>query len=760
MSKVIHWNIPFQSVKGVDYSLYIIDENGPSVVGTPDVIQAGDTPFTTEEDTNTDFFSPVRGSTGTISLVDTDGTIMSSMIPDNNTARSVQLVKTVNNVQSIAWQGFLTCNTYSQGYTYRPQICELQVASLLEAADSISAKQTDFVGLMTVRQIITKCIAAIQSEYGYGTIFNTIYFPKADWRILYFYINTSIFFEEKEVSNENAITYITVGKSIKEILTTICTYMGWCVRECPNKILSFQRLNDQNATDYYYIAYSDFSDDNKALGTYLHGGTKVNVNIQNLTYRGTGHEIETAAGAKEVAVIANTKGENWEIKLPEVPAGALKKAKYSLNYIKDTSRNPRRFTYYVNTDKMAHSNINYAVQKGKYDPYSRGSASYLGEETANPDLLFTEALGMLKYNSNGTQASYPVPYNDVTIYSGAFLLKYYYEDIEADGDNYYPVNQSDFKDGLYACFLPNLIDSVSTVHPIFKIQTTKALSLGDGYLQLTCDIGAFIWRCGEMTAAAGEYALLDSLNTPICSSMPRIKFALRYGDYCMSYGVGGITSMVNYGTTFIPYFDGSKFASNYSLLSSPTIEHEEGILVPITSSMSGQITLEFYAEAGMITSNLASFYAIIFNSLGVKFIPANGAIPTRSGGSNSYREILGVNFNDEETINTDLASDMNNNESPHILRYTLSSVMQYMTYSYPDGDTTNRPERDLLARLAKYYKKKRRTIQVEVEQINEHLPITRVTDGSIQLQPLAESMDWALDKATVTLMEESADSET
>ena len=175
MSKTIRWDIPFQSVKGRDYHLLIYDDGWSSGRVT---IQGGETPFTTSEDTNTDFFSPVRGSTGTISILDPDGTKLSSMIPDNNTARPVRLLgKRAGSGNDIMWQGFLTCNTYSQGYTNRPQICELQVASLLEAADSIAAKQSDFSGLMSIREIIYKCIEAIQAEYGDEPICDTLYFP-------------------------------------------------------------------------------------------------------------------------------------------------------------------------------------------------------------------------------------------------------------------------------------------------------------------------------------------------------------------------------------------------------------------------------------------------------------------------------------------------------------------------------------------------------------------------------------------------------
>lgn len=85
--------------------------------------------------------------------------------------------------------------------------------------------------------------------------------------------------------------------------------------------------------------------------------------------------------------------------------------------------------------------------------------------------------------------------------------------------------------------------------------------------------------------------------------------------------------------------------------------------------------------------------------------------------------------------------------------------MEYMTYSYPSGDTTERPEKDLLARLAKYYKKRRSTIQLEIEHINDSLPTTRVIADGVPCEPIAESRDYQLDKTTVTLMEESASSE-
>ena len=721
MSKVIHWNIPFQSVNGVDYSLYIIDENGPTISGTPDVIQAGDTPFTTEEDTNTDFFSPVRGSTGTISIVDTDGTIMSSMIPDNNTARSIQLVKIVNNVQSIAWQGFLTCNTYSQGYTYRPQICELQAASLLEAADSISANQTDFVGLMTVRQIITKCISAIQSEYGYGTIFNTIYFPKADWRILYFYINTSIFFDEKEVSNENLTNYITVGKSVKEILTMVCTFMGWCVRECPNKILSFQRLNDQNATNYYYISYSDFSDDNKALGTYLHPGTKDSVSIQNLSYRGTGHDIETTAGAKSVEIVAKLEKYALNLGLLPFPYGSTSEiyqmydGQHYIYILASTVNNPYNnvaLRYYKATVSYVH---------GEYGPV---------ESTTLNDLLAniwnaTEIVDI--YEGSGT----------ATVRSGAFFAKVAYEDQHQASHS--------TNEGLFVSWLPPMTNAIGYIlQPIFSMKTTRPLTINNGYVKLTASMTNLVVNYSDDYEVVWITKETEYTNAILMS----IRIGNKYWN-----GSGWISQFTK---IWIPIED-NNFKKNWD--PSMPVEETDGYIFPLFNTLiDEELEIAIYPFS-LSRENNKFLINTFFSDLRTEYLQKDDETKTDRG-ENRYFSLLGTNFSDQISINTALATDMNNIDSPSILMYTQNEKMQYMTYSYPDGDTTNRPERDLLARLAKYYKKKRRTIQVEVEQINEHLPITRVTDGSIQLQPLAESMDWALDKATVTLMEESADSET
>lgn len=374
--------------------------------------------------------------------------------------------------------------------------------------------------------------------------------------------------------------------------------------------------------------------------------------------------------------------------------------------------------------------------------------------------FFANARGMFGTDSQGNQYGY----SNTDTYAGAFLCRYYNDDYELDGSTLYISEQSSNNNALYASFLPGIYGSTATANPIFKMKSKRSLSLGAGFLQLSCEVGAYFIKAGS-GATGLEYALTDPA-TPVCMNCyPKIKFALKYGSKVVQYDP--ITHPVNPwywaegGGVFNPPFEGSNFKGNWT--PNMSIEKEDGILIPITSDMEGKLTLEFYAEADVIGSaegvDRPSFYAILFDNLEVKYISATSR-SKRDVASNAYRQLLGLNFNEEVTVNTELASDMNNAESPHIVRETKQTTMESMTYSYTSGDATVRPENDLLARLAKYYKKKRRTLQLEVEELDSQLPTTRVMVYGMPCEPIAEARDYQLDKTTITLMEESTNSET
>lgn len=736
MSKAIRWKVPFQSINKVDYEVWIYDEG---YSGIPDVVNAASTPFVTDEETDTDFFAPVRGSSGSLNIIDPDGTLMMDMLPSNNAARPVRLVKTVNNVQTIVWQGFLTCEAYSQGFQFVAQSVELQIASLLETADSISANQSDFSGVISIRQLIIKCINAIQSNMDSTDIFTTLYFPAADWQILNFKCDTTLFLELKETENEEKVSHIVSGRSIKDILTSLCTFMGWCVRECPNRALAFQRLNDQD-TRYLYISKEDFFDIDKSLGTYLISGTKYEVDMEDFSYRGSDHEISTYAGAKSVEVISALKSYDLGTKFPNVPYGLLT--------VNPSSRWPSQGEIYAGpTNSQLDSNCVFRAMFGQYiidDPVSSGNNFY--------DLLSSWSGNTFYQNTMWwTDSAFQANYYDLVLNPTkhgtfpwsvmAFMARYRADD-------------NTLKDGLmiygatgylrYADqqFWPMTRFTLTSSNYLYRQKALLPFTANTGDIILTINVALYIY-------------LHKGAESNMTYYVPGIKVALQFGNK-WAYKNGNTYAWSSSFQTFQVYFNATG-----------GIDTESGdISIPITSYMTGDIYIYIYHETigwgkylypdsdtpvydpimGMLISNIEISY--------------NKPELSSKRNSNHYFQLLGTNFSSEKTVTNDMATDMDNNESPSILLYTLNDKMRYMTYNYLSGTTTNRPEKDLLARLAKYYKKKRRTIQVEVEQINNYLPITRVTEDNVQLQPLAETVDWALDRSTVTLMEESADSET
>ena len=735
MSKAIRWKVPFQSINKVDYEVWIYDEG---YSGTPDIVSAASTPFVTDEETDTDFFAPVRGSSGSLNIIDPDGTLMMDMLPSNNAARPVRLVKTVNSVQTIVWQGFLTCEAYSQGFQFIAQNVELQVASLLEAADSISANQSDFSGIISIRQLIIKCINAIQANMDSTDIFTTLYFPAADWQILNFKCDTSLFLDLKETQNENRVDHVVSGRSIKSILTSLCTFMGWCVRECPNRALAFQRLNDQD-TRYLYISKADFVDTNKSLGTYLISGTKYEIDMEDFSYRGSDHEISTYAGAKSVEVISSLKSYELGTKFPEIPYGLLEG--------NPSSRWSTQGEIYAGpTNSQLDSNCVFRAMSCQYsiaEDLSDGSSFTLGSASSSQ----TYYQNTLWWVDNDFQTYYydlvlnHTKYGTSPWYVMAFMAMY-----RDDNNNLqeglmlygatYALRSGDQQ------FWPFTGSSLTSTNYIFRQKALLPFTAYTGRIAIAINIAQFIFLHKGAVLNMTYYT-------------PSITIALQFGNkWAVKNGnTYGWSSSFN---TIEVYFN-----SNGTI----DLDNEE-LSIPITSYMTGDIYLYIYHRItgwglyiypGGVTDNYDPIIGMLISSIDISYVKPE---LSSKRGTNHYFQLLGTNFSSEKTVTNDMATDMDNNESPSILLYTLNDKMRYMTYNYLSGTTTNRPEKDLLARLAKYYKKKRRTIQVEVEQINNYLPITRVTEDNVQLQPLAETVDWALDRSTVTLMEESSDSET
>ena len=313
MAKKIHWQIPFASA--IDKKQYRVDIYQEGYTGNPVTLLAGSSPFNTEEDNNPDLFTPIRTQSGTLSIVTKrpDGTMLKAqdILPANNTDCLVQLVELDEGDESVVWQGFLSCEAYSQDYIGIAQELSLSLISVLEAMDSVECDPTRLQGVVPVHQLIGYCFDEMERHVQFGHIFSRIYIGEQGKAIASRYINTSLFFDVQEQNDEDYSEAILKGISLKEVLTKLATFMGWCVREKAEQIY-IQTSGADN--DWVSGTVAAMMDDQWTPAKVVRNPLN---NLAKLEWRGTGHRISSRQGARNVEVVANMTPFDIQVGIPD-----------------------------------------------------------------------------------------------------------------------------------------------------------------------------------------------------------------------------------------------------------------------------------------------------------------------------------------------------------------------------------------------------------------------------------------------------------
>lgn len=333
MAKKIHWQIPFASA--IDKKQYRVDIYQEGYTGNIVTLLPGRSPFNTEEDNNPDLFTPIRTQSGTLSIVTKlpDGSMLKAqdILPSNNTDCPVQLVELNDGEEEVVWQGFLSCEAYSQDYIGIAQELSLSLISVLEAMDSVEINMAELSGVQTIGTILGHLVQKI-NEHAVAPF--TLYVGGIGQQILTRYADTALFYEKEERDTENGTEIIMQGVAVKEALSKIATYMGWCVRE-------------QGAAIYMQTAGIDASVvslDNVAITTDMR-------NIADLEWRGTGHTISSRQGAKSVSVVADLRPSEAEIDIPQFPRGEYLVGKNAVKHTEGEITTDVEVPTYASTDQ-------------------------------------------------------------------------------------------------------------------------------------------------------------------------------------------------------------------------------------------------------------------------------------------------------------------------------------------------------------------------------------------------------------------------
>ena len=726
MSKAIKWQIPFVST--IDKIQYRIDIYAEGYTGTPIQLTGGTTPIKTEENKSDDFFAPVRGQTGTIEVVTklpNGGTLdINDMLPANNIDHPVRLVSISGSTETIEWQGFMSCEAFSQNYTSVPDIFSFPIISVLEAMASVQADPAMLSGLNNVGETIQQLLEIFIKKAGVS-YFSQYYIPtNARGRnILSKYIDATVLYEQKEYNNENSTTYIVSGLSLQDCLARIATYMGWCCREVSASLFFFAATESSGYMRYY------------RLGEVTQGGqitirwladfnytAVVSRDIAALLWAGVDHKRSVQQGAKSVEVVAKLEKYEVDIEIPPCPLENINE--YLYNY--QPGYDNRLYLIAYNNPAPTQY-IEFGFYSAILSVYTQVSPDVQTETMASVQS------SMLAGNDKNVMFIFlTTSHRRVT--AGAFLSKVAFE----TGQH----TIHDTNDGLYCVLLPTL--SIDT-EPIAKIGESLGVSLFNGYLKLTAQM---INMCVHNDPdSAGAYVHKYE------SWSGKLRMHIKVGD---KYWDG--SQWTTASSIILVDTEGSGFKKNWG--PSMHVLETDGYLIPIDATtvqqtLSGKIEIGIYPRNEDVNDG---WYRaeVFFSSLNIDYIPYQSALTTDRS-ENHYFRLLGTNFRDEVSINTELASSLNNQPSPSLIMNSETEAMTELNYGTTQAPDMRRPEVDLLNRLAAYYSAARQRLNLIVEHPTAApLPLLRlngISPDNRKYLPLAESRDWKGDTCTLTCFE-------
>lgn len=752
MSKAIRWQVPFASISGTKYRVDIYDEQDGTWSGITQLL-AGDTPFVTDEDSSEDFFAPIRTQTGTLQVctaLPNGGRIsLDELLPANNIARPIRLIN-LDNSNAIEWQGFLSCEAYSQNYTTIPENLSLSVISVLEAMDSVEAKWSES---MSFQRILSHCIyamKAIETESGMS-LFGNIYIDgHCNIAMIAKYFFNNVYWDANEQVSGDNIVVEAHSISCKNILERAAEFFGCCWRENGRDIY-FEAVG---LTTYY--AYDTFSN----IYNSLIAGTST-LNMQNINaypadlasreWMETGHKRTIMQGVRRVNVTSKLKDFSCDISLRESPVNSLEE--------NPSARQANWCEVYCNTNENFYNlaehkhrrgsvtvSLNQSYVSGKLATINLGyNVSAINYENTwfwDNDLYLDNYTGLF-LTTSGPQMLVDTAYHYLTSFMG-------YMRTEDEQENW------SLESGLVICGFPDSYrygsgqylgiswPSFTKNDYIYKISNPLQFVASKGKFQFKLQFKAFItnlktqqvWRYKQSGNERG------------------VDIAIKWGNKWLK------KTFVNLQITY-------EWVDQFTIISAK--EHSknttygmDGVFtadIPINSLNNGIVSIYVFPKiyGDLEVDGQQNAHGLFITALDLSYQPPEEELVNDRSENIYATEIINA-FRDEVSIDLNMASDVNNTKLATMLWESDGvTPVQKLTL---DGVQV-RPEMNLLDRLATYYGSVRQRLELIVKHpvVNNQqaaLPLLKlngISPDTRKYLPLAESRDWRTDECTLTCFE-------
>ena len=693
MAKKIHWQIPFASA--IDKKQYRVDIYQEGYTGSPVTLVAGSSPFNTEEDNNPDLFTPIRTQSGTLSVVTKlpDGSMLKAqdILPSNNTDCPVVLVELNDGEEEVVWQGFLSCEAYSQDYIGIAQELSLSLISVLEAMDSVECDPSRLQGVEPIQYIIGYCFEEMEHSTDFS-LFNRIYIGEQGKAIASRYINTSLFFDVQEQNDEGYNEAILKGISLKEVLTKLATFMGWCIREDAEQIFIQTAGADEgwiSGTVAEIMYDHQFATAESAL-----------YNLADLEWRGTGHRISSRQGARNVEVVANMTPFDIQVGIPdgfpqgEYLTGALAYQEENVS-VEEGETIPTALPY-ISKEQHFSNRYEFAI----WDATEEQQERPIWEKTGTLQQLVAQSMLNTGNVINGSLCgAAPIQFKsndeDESIDFGGLYVK------TTDLDAY----QSLLKESIY----------------LLKIRSIDYLN-----------------------AYNGKFVLNFSAKT----LYDQILRAIPSGSY--------IPLVIKWGTLFLQPDRKTWASSYNIVTFPYTEENGGKVEIPIDEYNYGEVVMYIPpCDMTTSNPAYRTVEEWVYTSLSLEYQAPEDVFEDRSANhyfealKTAFRNEVSVECDFGSSLDNLPNPSLILNVDPDRYYEPLTRM------SFYDGMLTEeRPEKHLLSRLATYYRKPHTSLEL-VAAFPGVLPMMRyrgLNDGKFYL-PMAASRDWQQDTATLTMLQ-------
>lgn len=745
MSKAVRWQVPFVSLQGIHYRVDIYDEG---YTGTPVQLYAGPTPFVTDEDSSDDYFAAVRAQTGTLQVCTRKpdgGTItLADLMPETSVARPVRLWKILGGGATglLEWQGFLSCEAYSQDYTSIPQVLSLPVISVLESMDSVEIPVSESMSYALLMSHIAYAINAINTETGMSLFSNLYFSDYIHHSLIHFRIYNNPFFSTDECVSGDNITHVTHSISCKEILENIAKFFGATWHEVGSKLYmtaigksnTYKYASLTNIYDYYVNNVgSSFTWSSINAETYQ---------MAQLQWMGTSHNRNIRGGARYIKIDAGLKDFECNIELMECPTGSLVENPANRQQVYGEVHANRNDTFY---NLAHHKHIASTIRV-----FPAGSGM-------NPHLIYQEMTQAINYDKtifwaanrfrsyyDGYVVNHNIPVNksvDIPFYCTSYMA-------------FWRNSEDELQSGLMICGAPQKLyndpdDNSYTTWTTFQLTSGNAVymqssalmfSAHDGYLRINFEVAT--WR--DVTGAYSDLYNINDKGT--------LTIAVQFGSKWLQKSGSSYLWSDTFTTFGIDINYDGETISNWS--ESMNTEEGKGIFVSIPSQMSGYVKLYVYHEMDALigpTHHHGPAFDVFIKNIEIEYSPLIRELKTDRS-SNTYAAETGKQYRDEISTSLTIASYAKNEKTASMI-YRSDNIP---TNALVLGGNIIRPEKDLLNRMVEYYSSNRQTLELEVAHPTAApLPLLRlngINDGKVYL-PLSESRDWQTDECKLTCFE-------